>query len=75
METIRQVVEVQGDRKVQITLPNTIEPGLVEMVIVVRSLPQIEPETAPQATHLFGFLPQRVDPLQFQQQLRDEWNR
>ncbi|MBW4518880.1 MAG: hypothetical protein KME16_04150 [Scytolyngbya sp. HA4215-MV1] len=75
METIRQVIEIKGDRKVQITLPNTIEPGLVEMVIVVRSLPQIEPETAPQATHLFGFLPQRVDPLQFQQQLRDEWNR
>ena len=75
METIHQVVEIKGDRKVQITLPNTVESGLVEMVIVVQPMSQTQPEIAPQSTRLFGFLPQRVDPLQFQQQLRDEWNR
>jgi len=72
METIRQVIEVKGDRKVEITLPNTIQPGLVEMVVVVRSMPQTQLEAAPPSSNLFGFLPQRIDPLQFQRQLRDE---
>jgi len=71
METIRQVIEVKGDRKVEITLPNTIQPGLVEMVVVVRSMPQTQLE-ANSSSNLFGFLPQRIDPLQFQRQLRDE---
>ncbi len=71
METIRQVIEVKGDRKVEITLPNTIQPGLVEMVVVVRSMPQTQLEANP-SSNLFGFLPQRIDPLQFQRQLRDE---
>ena len=72
METIRHVIEVKGDRKVEITLPDTIAPGLVEIVVVVQSMPQ--PEIAPRSSNLFGFLPQRIDPLQFQRQLRDEWN-
>ncbi|PZV10778.1 MAG: hypothetical protein DCF22_15815 [Leptolyngbya sp.] len=75
METIRQVIEVKSDRKVEITLPDTIEPGLVEMVVVVQSMPQTDLETAPPVINLFGFLPHRIDPLQFQRQLRDEWNR
>jgi hypothetical protein len=75
METIRQVIEVKGDRKVEITLPDTIQPGFVEMIVVVQSMPQTERETAPSSNNLFGFLPQRTDPLQFQRQLRDEWNR
>ena len=75
METIRQVIEVKCHRKVEITLPDTIELGLVEMVVVVQSIPQNYPHTTPQSINLFGFLPRRVDPLQFQRQLRDEWNR
>ena len=75
METIRQVVEVKSDRKVEITLPDTIQPGLVEMVVVVQSMPRTDLETAPPSSNLFGFLPQRIDPLQYQRQLRDEWNR
>ena len=74
METIRQVIEVKGDRKVEITLPDSIQPGLVEIVVVVQSMPQPDFETAPPSSNLFGFLPQRIDPLQFQQQVRDEWN-
>ena len=74
METIRQVIEVKGDRKVEITLPDSIQPGLVEIVVVVQSMPQPNFETAPPSSSLFGFLPQRIDPLQFQQQVRDEWN-
>ncbi|PSB24536.1 hypothetical protein [Stenomitos frigidus] len=74
METIRQVIEVKGDRKVEITLPDIIQPGLVEMVVVVQSMPQTDFETVP-SSNLFGFLPRRIDPLQFQRQLRDEWNR
>lgn len=75
METIRQVIEVKGDRKVEITLPDTIQPGLVEMVVVVQSMSQTDLEAIPPSINLFGFLPQRIDPLQFQRQLRDEWNR
>jgi len=72
METIPQVIEVKGDRKVEITLPNTIQPGLVEMVVVVQPMPRTQLEAAPPSSNLFGFLPQRIDPLQFQRQLRDE---
>ncbi len=72
METIRQVIEVKGDRKVEITLPDTIQPGLVEMVVVVQSMTQTDLETAPLSSNLFGFLPRRIDPRQFQRQLRDE---
>lgn len=72
METIRQVIEVKSDRKVKITLPNTIQPGLVEMVVVVQSMPPNHLETASPSSNLFGFLPPRIDPLQFQRQLRDE---
>ena len=72
METIRQVIEVKSDRKVEITLPDTIQPGLVEMVVVVQSMPRTQLEKAPSSSTLFGFLPQRIDPLQFQRQLRDE---
>ncbi|UBF23833.1 hypothetical protein K9N68_18965 [Kovacikia minuta CCNUW1] len=75
METIRQVIEVKGDRKVEITLPDVIQPGLIEMVIVVQPMPQTALKTAPPSSNLFGFLPRRIDPLQFQRQLRDEWNR
>jgi hypothetical protein len=75
METIRQVVEVKRDRKVEITLPDTIQPGFFEMVIVVQPMPQADSEAVPPSSNLFGFLPRRIDPLQFQRQLRDEWNR
>jgi hypothetical protein len=75
METIRQVIEVKSDRKVEITLPSTIQPGLVEMVVVVQPMPQNHLEPASPSINLFGFLPRRIDPLQFQRQLRDEWNR
>ena len=72
METIRQVIEVKSDRKIEITLPDTIQPGLVEIVDVVQSMPRTQLETAAPSSTLFGFLPQRIDPLQFQRQLRDE---
>jgi len=88
METIRQVVQVGSDRQIQITLPETIKPGLVEVVIVVQSIStQLNPtgDAASAATSLrpqenqlvdlFGCLPQRVDPLLFQQELRKEWDR
>ncbi len=83
METIRQIVQVSGDRKIEITLPDTVQPGLVEVIIVLQPIPQALPQSdsptesrqehSSQPLDLFGFLPQRVDPLQFQQQLRNEW--
>ncbi|MBM0742891.1 hypothetical protein JOY44_14960 [Phormidium sp. CLA17] len=74
METIRQIVQVKGDRKLELTLPDDIQPGLVEIVVVLQPLQQLPP-TPIQISNLFGFLPLRIDPLQFQQALRNEWNR
>lgn len=75
METIRQIVTVTDERKIEVTLPNSIQPGLIEMVIVLQSLPQ-PPHPKEQTNHrnLFGFLPKRIDPLEFERQIRDEWN-
>jgi len=66
------VIEVKGDRKVEITLPDTIQPGFIEMVVVLQSVSQPDLVAASSSSHLFGFLPRRIDPLQFQRQLRDE---
>ena len=43
METIRQIVQINSDRKLEINLPPNIEPGLVEVVVVVQSLNAIAP--------------------------------
>ena len=80
METIRQVVQVGKSRQIQITLPESVEPGLVEVVIVVQPLSNQTKLTDDRAqenqiVELFGFLPRRVEPLQFQQKLRKEWDR
>ena len=75
METIRQIVRINRDRKVELTLPEAVQPGLVETVVVLQPLQSL-PQPAPtQTLNLFGFLSPRVDPLQFQQELRNEWNR
>jgi hypothetical protein len=84
METIRQIVQVKRDpselgkasRKLELTLPETVEPGLVEIIVVMQTLKsESQSSKAEQLTKSFGFLPKRVDPIEFQNQLRDEWNR
>lgn len=75
METIRQTVRVKSDRKIEITLPDNINPGLFEVVVVLQPISKANPQRdSTQALNLFGFLPQRIDPLEFQHQLRNEWN-
>ncbi|NEQ48061.1 MAG: hypothetical protein F6K00_32830 [Leptolyngbya sp. SIOISBB] len=76
METFRQVVTVSSDhRKIEVTLPNTIPPGKVEVVLVVQPISdQSGSASLPDVVNLFGFLPKRVDPLQFERQIRDEWS-
>jgi hypothetical protein len=75
METIRQIVTVTDERKVEVTLPDSVQPGLVEMVIVLQPLPQsLQPKEEINRRNLFGFLPKRIDPLEFERQIRDEWN-
>ncbi|MDY6804576.1 MAG: hypothetical protein SXA11_12315 [Cyanobacteriota bacterium] len=76
METIRKVVSVGSDRQLEIRLPDTVKPGLLEVVVVVQSLPSrrsVSPEED-EVLDLFGFLPKRIDPLEFQQALRAEWD-
>jgi hypothetical protein len=76
METFRQIVTVSSNRKIEMTLPDAIPPGQVEIVVVVQPINEPAPSaSAPAADNLFGFLPKRVDPLQFERQMRDEWNR
>jgi hypothetical protein len=62
MKTIRQVVQVGKNRQIQITLPESIEPGLVEVVIVVQPILDQTKSTSDcsqenQTVELFGFLP------------------
>ena len=73
METMRQIVQVSSDRKVELTLPEAVAPGLVEIAVVLQPL---QPSQTPaiKSVNLFGFLPTRIDPLQFQHELRDEWH-
>lgn len=73
METIRRIVQVNSDRKVELTLPEAMQPGLIEVVVVLQPLQPSSTATT-QSTNLFGFLPTRIDPLQFQHELRDEWH-
>ncbi|HAA28211.1 MAG TPA: hypothetical protein DCE56_11710 [Cyanobacteria bacterium UBA8553] len=80
MKTIRQVIQVGKSRQIQITLPESVEPGLVEVVIVVQPVLNQTKSTSGcsqenQIVELFGFLPPRIEPLQFQQELRKEWDR
>lgn len=84
METIRQIVQVNSDRKIEITLPATVTPGLIEVVIVLQPIPlansskdsslETLDEYSSQPLDLFGFLQRQVDPLLFQEQLRNEWS-
>ena len=82
METIRQIVQVNSDRRIEITLPATVTPGLIEVVIVLQSISPADPkdslsetlhEYSSQPLDLFGFLQSQVNPPQFQEQLRNEW--
>ncbi|NEO56943.1 MAG: hypothetical protein F6K54_30045 [Okeania sp. SIO3B5] len=76
METIRKVVYVGSDRKLEISLPDTVEPCLVEVVVVVQSLPPVTKisQEGEETLDFFGFLPKRIDTLEFQQGLRAEWH-
>ncbi|MBC6422158.1 MAG: hypothetical protein GDA38_11885 [Hormoscilla sp. SP12CHS1] len=38
METIRKVVSIGCDRQLEIRLPDAVEPGLVEVIVVVQPL-------------------------------------
>jgi hypothetical protein len=74
METIRQIVLVNSDRKIELPLPEGVQPGLVEIVVVLQPLERSK-STSTEIPNLFGFLESRIDPLHFQRDLRDEWNR
>ena len=76
METIRKVVSVGGDRLLEVRLPDTVPPGLVELIVIVQPLSQLTEvlEQSDESLDLFGFLPRRIDPLEFQQALRAEWD-
>jgi hypothetical protein len=74
MEIIRQIITVTAERKIEVTLPASVKPGLVEMLIVLQPLPATSQATQVRTRqNLFGFLPKRIDPLEFERQIRNEW--
>ncbi len=86
MHTIHQIIKIEDDRQLHLTLPPDITPGLTEVIIVLQACPattETEPsDSQPEhplpttaAQNYFGFLPRRIDPIVFQQQLRHEWHR
>ena len=72
METIRQIVQVNSDRRIEITLPATVTPGLIEVVIFLQAIPTADSpkdsrsetlhEYSSQPLDLFGFLQRQVNP-------------
>jgi len=77
METVRKIVRLEeADRQLSIALPETIGPGLVEVLVVMQPILQSTEvtENLSEDLNLFGFMPDWVDPLEFQQQLRSEWD-
>lgn len=81
MQTLRQIVEVGDDRKLEIILPATVEPGPLEIVVTFQPAQSPEPSPLNKFKSLFGFLKKRlnsfdsVDPVAFQRELRNEWDR
>ncbi len=86
MRTIHQIIKIEDDRQLNLTLPPDITTGLTEVIVVLQPCPvssAAEPgDSLPEyplpitgTQNCFGFLPQRLDPLVFQQQLRNEWHR
>ncbi len=77
METVRKIVRLEETvRQLSIALPETIGPGLVEVLVVMQPILQSTEVTqnSYEDLDLFGFMPDWVDPLEFQQQLRSEWD-
>ncbi len=76
MQTLRQIIEVGGDRKLELTLPDNLEPGPMEVVVTFQPVNVAEPVASPllKFRRLFGFLPKRIHPMGFQRRLRNEWD-
>ena len=73
MLSIKQKYSVSQDRKVSIQLPKTIEPGEHEIIVIVD---QPLAYTRDKEADLMAFsatLDWPVDGLEYQRQIRDEW--
>ncbi len=73
MLSIKQKYSVSQDHKVSIQLPKTIEPGEHEIIVIVD---QPLAYTRDKETDLMVFsatLDWPVDGLEYQRQIRDEW--
>jgi hypothetical protein len=73
MQTIRQIVKIEADRLLNLTLPSEVTAGLMEVTIIIQ--PVVPEADRASKSNLFGFLPKRIDPIAFQTDLRNEWNR
>jgi hypothetical protein len=75
-----QEIEVTGtiDQQGYIQLDHPLTISDRKNVRIILLIPEIDEDNktaASEPPNLFGFLPKRADPLTFQQEMRDEWNR
>ena len=77
MLSIALEYEVPPDRTIIIKMPNEVQPGRHELIVVINEQPSAsrlpEPGNAAALNQRAGTLRLTEDPLAFQQRLREEW--
>lgn len=77
MLSIALEYEVPPDRTIIVKMPDEVQPGRHELIVVINEQPSAprSPETcnADALNQLAGTLRLTEDPLAFQQRLREEW--
>lgn len=77
MQTIQTEVNIADNRRLEIDLPEDIQAGTYQIVLVLNPQPQKNDDTTIQNLNdaagklkIFG----QLEPVQWQQQIRDEWD-
>ena len=77
MQTIQAEITVSDDRRLEIDLPEDIEVGTYQVVLVLNPQPQpLETVATHQLNEATGKLEifSQIDPVQWQQNMREEWD-
>lgn len=77
MLSIALEYEVPPDRTIIVKMPDEVQPGRHELIVVINEQPSasrsLAPYNADALNQLAGTLRLTEDPLAFQQRLREEW--
>lgn len=77
MKTIQAEITISDDRRLELDLPEDIEVGTYQVVLVLNPQPQpMETKTNHNLNEAAGKLKifSQIDPVQWQRQIRDEWD-